>query len=31
MLENARDPKVRSHLAEIAREYERLARIAEEK
>lgn len=29
MLENARDPKVRSYLAEIAQEYERLAKIAE--
>lgn len=30
MLENARDPKVRSYLAEIAQEYDRLAKIAEE-
>lgn len=30
MLKDARDPKVRSYLAEIAKEYERLATIAEE-
>ncbi len=29
MLETARDPKVRSYLAEIAQEYDRLAQIAE--
>jgi hypothetical protein len=29
MLETARDPKVRSYLAEIAQEYDRLAGIAE--
>jgi len=31
MLEDARDPKVRTYLAEIAQEYERLAAIAEER
>ncbi len=30
MLKDARDPKVRTYLAEIAREYERLATIAED-
>jgi hypothetical protein len=30
MLDTARDPKVKTYLAEIAREYERLATIAEE-
>jgi hypothetical protein len=29
MLKDARDPKVRTYLAEIAREYDRLATIAE--
>ena len=30
MLKDARDPKMRAYLAEIAREYERLATIAED-
>lgn len=31
MRENARDAKVRAYLAEIAQEYERLAKIADSK